>query len=118
MQVSMERWAKIKGYPSYEVSTDGSVRRILKDGKVKYLKACDNGNGYLRLNLYKDGTGKKCFLHRLVAEAFLTNRKRLPEVHHRDHDKSNNTLSNLQWVTSRENNRHKVVYYRNKEGYK
>lgn len=52
----MERWAKIKGYPSYEVSTDGSVRRILKDGKVKYLKACDNGNGYLRLNLYKDGT--------------------------------------------------------------
>ena len=40
MQVSMERWAKIKGYPSYEVSTNGSVRRILKDGKVKYLKAC------------------------------------------------------------------------------
>lgn len=61
---------------------------------------------------------RSVFLHRLVAEAFLTNRKRLPEVHHRDHDKSNNTLSNLQWVTSRENNRHKVVYYHNKEGYK
>lgn len=114
----MELWTQIKGYPSYEVSTEGSVRRKLKNGSVKSLKACDNGNGYLRLNLYKNGTAKKCYLHRLVADAFLPNRKKLPEVHHQDHDKRNNTLPNLKWVTSEENNRHKVVYYRNKEGYK
>lgn len=108
----MELWKKIKYYPNYEVSDLGNVRRILKSGSTKQLKAVDNGNGYLRLNLYKNGKQSKHYIHRLVANAFLSNRRNLPEVHHRDHDKTNNTLKNLEWVSSEENNSHKVVHYR------
>ena len=108
----METWKKIKYYSNYEVSSLGNVRRVLKSGKTKELKAVDNGNGYMRLNLYFNGRQCKKYIHRLVAEAFLSNSKQLPEVHHIDHDKTNNTLSNLQWVTSEENNSHKVVHYR------
>lgn len=109
----MEVWKKIKHYPSYEVSNHGQVRRQLKSGRYRDLKLCDNGNGYLRLNLCKDGRQYKAYIHRLVAGAFLTNKKGFPEVHHKDHDKTNNTLSNLEWVSSKTNNAHKTVYYRN-----
>lgn len=108
----MEVWKKIKYYPNYEVSDLGNVRRILKSGKTKTLKSVDNGNGYMRLNLYKNGKQAKHYIHRLVANAFLSNKNQLPEVHHRDHDKTNNTLKNLEWVSSEENNSHKVVHYR------
>lgn len=108
----MELWKKIKYYPNYEVSNLGNVRRILKSGKTKQLKAVDNGNGYMRLNLYKNRVQCKHYIHRLVANAFLNNSKNLPEVHHIDHDKTNNTVTNLAWVTSEENNSHKVVHYR------
>ena len=109
----METWKKIKHYSNYEVSNLGNVRRILKTGRHKELKAVDNGNGYLRLNLYKNGVQSKHYIHRLVATAFLSNRKSLPEVHHKDHDKSNNTVLNLEWVTSEHNNAQKTIYYRN-----
>lgn len=108
----MEVWKKIKYYPNYEVSDLGNVRRILKSGKTKTLKSVDNGNGYMRLNLYKNGKQAKHYIHRLVANAFLSNKNQLPEVHHIDHDKTNNTLKNLEWVSSEENNSHKVVHYR------
>ena len=108
----MEVWKRIKHYTNYEISDLGNVRRILKKGTSKNLKAVDNGNGYMRLNLYKNGKQSKYYIHRLVAEAFLPNRNKYPEVHHKDHDKTNNTLSNLEWVTSEENNAHKVVHYR------
>lgn len=110
-----ERWSPIKGYPSYFISTLGAVRRLLKSGSYKQLKAVDNGNGYLRVNLYKEGVCKKFFLHRLVATAFLKNRNNLPQVHHKDHDKYNNTLPNLQWCSSEDNNKYKVLYYRQKK---
>lgn len=108
----MEVWKKIKYYPNYEVSDLGNVRRILKSGKTKTLKSVDNWNGYMRLNLYKNGRQAKHYIHRLVANAFLNNRNKLPEVHHIDHDKTNNTLKNLEWVSSEENNSYKVVHYR------
>ena len=108
----MEVWKRIKHYTNYEISDLGNVRRVLKKGTSKNLKAVDNGNGYMRLNLYKNGKQSKYYIHRLVAEAFIPNRNKLPEVHHKDHDKTNNVLSNLEWVTSEENNSHKVVHYR------
>jgi hypothetical protein len=108
----MELWKKIKYYPNYEVSNLGNVRRILKSGKTRQLKAVDNGNGYMRLNLYNNRVQSKHYIHRLVANAFISNSKNLPEVHHIDHDKTNNTVTNLAWVTSEENNSHKVVHYR------
>lgn len=110
----MERWKQITGFRNYEVSDTGLVRRRLKSNVYKVLRACNNGNGYMRVNLYKNGTPKKQYVHRLVAKEFLRNSKRLPEVHHINHDKTDNTLANLKWVSSEENNKHKVVFYRNR----
>lgn len=107
-----QKWQRVLGYPNYYISRKGEVSRQMSDGTFKMLKASNNGNGYLRVNLYKNGLAKKHYIHRLVAKAFLSNPNKHPEVHHKDHDKSNNTLENLKWVSSVENNTHKVVFYR------
>jgi hypothetical protein len=63
-------------------------------------------NGYVRVELWRDGKGKKYLLHRLLAEAFIPNPADKPCVNHIDGDKANNALSNLEWVTQSENQRH------------
>ena len=71
----------------------------------KFLKPWTNRWGYLNVQLYKDGKGKIYKIHRLVAEAYLPNPDNLPQVDHIDNDKTHNYLNNLQWITSRDNNR-------------
>lgn len=109
----MEIWKTIKDYTNYQVSNYGNVRRVLSMGRTKVLVSCDNGNGYMRLNLYKNSCQTKFYVHRLVASAFMSNPRSLPEVHHKDHNKTNNNLSNLEWVTAKENICYKINYYRN-----
>ena len=69
----------------------------------KFLKPEDNGHGYLRVKLCKDGKEKKYMIHRLVAEAYLPNHENLPQVDHIDENKTHNYLNNLQWITNRDN---------------
>lgn len=107
-----EVWKPITHYNRYEISSEGRVRRRLKSGSFKYLVSVDNGNGYMRLNLYKDKRQTKFYIHRLVATMFLRNKKNLPEVHHIDHNRQNNSLHNLKWVTSEENNSYKIIHNR------
>lgn len=99
-------WKQIKGYEDYEVSDTGLVRS-LKRGKKKILAPAKNGRtGYLHVNLHKDGKRKCLLVHRLVAEAFVPNPQNLPTVNHRDENKLNNEASNLEWLTTAENNRY------------
>ena len=61
-------------------------------------------NGYMQVNLYtRDGRRKKEYVHRLVALTFLPNEQCLPAVNHIDGIRDNNVLSNLEWVTHKEN---------------
>lgn len=60
-------------------------------------------NGYLQVYLYKDGKRKFCKIHRLVASAFLDNPDNLPQVNHKDENKTNNNVENLEWCTSKYN---------------
>jgi hypothetical protein len=62
--------------------------------------------GYLRVELWDKGRGKKHSIHRLLAEAFIPNPEGKPQVNHIDGDKTNNALSNLEWVTQSENQKH------------
>lgn len=62
--------------------------------------------GYLTVNLYSNGYMKTCLVHRLVADAFLPNPYGLPEVNHKDEDRSNPDLSNLEWCDSSYNKRY------------
>ncbi len=72
-------------------------KRILKPGKVR---------GYLAVWLCKDGNTKRMYVHRLVAEAFISNPLGLETVNHRDEDKTNNAASNLEWLTVADNVRY------------
>lgn len=101
----MENWKSIKGYESiYEVSDLGRVKRVF--GNVRILKNKKKGNGYLFVGLSYKGIVKYFHIHRLVAEAFIENKENKPCVNHKDLDKENNTIKNLEWVTYKENSAH------------
>lgn len=104
----MEQWKDIKGYESlYQISTKGNVKNI-QTGKV--LKQRSNGNGYIRIELWKNKKGKKYYAHRLVAEAFIERPEGCTEVNHKDLNPSNNSVENLEWVTSSGNTIHAIKH--------
>lgn len=69
----------------------------------KFLKPIAMKSGYLQVGLYKDGEKKKYLIHRLVAETYLPNPENLPQVNHKDENKANNCLQNLEWCDSKYN---------------
>ena len=102
--VTMEEiWCPIKGYEGfYGVSDKGRVRS-LKSGKERILKPGSDKDGYLQVGLYKNGEKKMCKVHRLVAQTFIPNPDNLPQVNHKDEDKENNSVHNLEWCSSKYN---------------
>ena len=99
-----EIWCPIKGYEGiYEVSDQGRVKS-LKFGKERILKTVRDKDGYIQVDLYKNGDQKTCKVHRLVSQAFNPNPDNLLQVNHKDEDKTNNKVSNLEWCDSKYNN--------------
>lgn len=98
-------WRPIAGYEGlYEVSDDGRVR-TRKSGHYRLRKIKTNPiTGYCELALNKDGVSKTHRVHRLVAQAFLDNPDDLPCVNHKDENKQNNCVDNLEWCTVKYNN--------------
>lgn len=97
----METWKPVVNFEKlYEVSNLGNVRHI---GKSKPLSPVDNGNGYLTVTLYNNTHKKRCRVHVLVAEAFIGPKTQGMQINHIDHDKTNNALSNLEYVTASNN---------------
>ena len=109
-----EEWKAIQGYEGiYEVSNFGNVRSLPRykrgnfDSKVfiegKTIKQVKNNRGYYIVQLSKNNKVKNFSVHRLVAEAFIPNPNNFPQVNHKDEDKSNNRVSNLEWMTLKRN---------------
>ena len=98
-----EIWRPVVGYEGkYEVSNYGHVRSLFKNrGKIR--KSVINKSGYCVVGLYSDGREVKHFVHRLVATAFIENPHDYPEVNHKDEDKSNNHVENLEWCNHKYN---------------
>ena len=69
----------------------------------KFLSPRITKRGYLEVHLCKDGFGKVFRIHRLVAEAYIPNPENKPEVNHKDENKTNNCINNLEWSTPKEN---------------
>lgn len=95
-------WRAIPGYEGlYEVSDFGSVRSLFR--YKKQLKPSKQSNGYLSVDLFKEKRRKHCLIHRLVAMAFIPNPENLPQINHKDENRTNNTVENLEWCSAKYN---------------
>lgn len=107
----MEIWKDIPGYEGrYKVSNIGRVKRLFLHGepcpRLLQIMAGTYCKGYLTVGL-NDGEKTRSFgIHRLVALAFIPNPENKPQPNHIDHNKSNNHVSNLEWVTGSRNIEH------------
>ncbi len=91
-------------YPFYKICSEGRVYSLLSD---KYLKHGLAGAGYPHVNIKNmDQVFKSCYVHRLVAEAFLSNWDPCLDVNHKDGNKKNNNIENLEMVTKSQNTIH------------
>lgn len=108
-----EIWKNIKDFEGYyQVSNKGrirSVERVEELGEAAIMKSrlrrekimtpADKGNGYLFVRLCNNGSQKNYYVHRLVAEAFLPNPLNHPQINHKDENRKNNNVDNLEWCT-------------------
>lgn len=105
-----EAWRPLKGYEGlYEVSNFGRVKSLSKPGNYseKLLKQRDNGFGYYICQLMKDGKRRTMAAHRAVAFAFIPNPDKKQQVNHKDGNRRNNVVDNLEWCSNSENQLHK-----------
>lgn len=102
-----EEWKQVAGYEGlYEISNLGRVKSLKANkGKVreKILRQGKMKNGYLKVIFHKEGKVKTFLIHRLVATAFLDNPSNLRCVNHKDENKENNCVDNLEWCTHQYN---------------
>lgn len=99
-----EVWKEIEGTNGmYQVSNLGNVKSFTRIKKGGLLKPGRYSNGYLFVHFSKDtdkkGERHSYLIHRLVAQAFLPNPDGLPQVNHKDENKTNNRVDNLEWCT-------------------
>lgn len=89
-----EIWKVMKEHNNYEVSNFGKIRNI-KTKRI--LKTTKNNKGYERFIIYIDKKPKCFYVHRVVANNYLDNPNNYKEVNHKDENKSNNCINNLEW---------------------
>ena len=109
-----EIWKDIKNYEGYyQASNFGKIRSIdrkiasgnkTKNLKGKILKASKNNKGYLQINLCVNNIRNKCLVHRLIAQTFMPNPNQLECINHKDENKANNHIENLEWCDYTYNN--------------
>ena len=103
-EIINECWRSINGFINYQVSNLGRIRNC-NTGRI--LKACANSNGYLLVNLCKEGKQTSCNIHKLVANEFIENPDNKKCVDHISGDKYDNRVTNLRFATYSDNNRNK-----------
>jgi len=114
--VDSETWRTIDGYNNkYEVSDCGRVKSHHGDGQPRILSQSEDSRGYKKVNLCLNGAKDTRLIHRLVADAFLAfkpdkigTRQGQYQLNHKDFDKTNNSVENLEWVTPKQNVKHAI----------
>ena len=91
---------------TYQITTEG---KLYNTKTKKWLKGQINKNGYLTYNITIEGVKKRLYAHRMVAETYLINPENKSQVNHKDGNKLNNSVDNLEWVTPKENIVHAVI---------
>ena len=93
--LEIEVWKKHPDIEKIEVSSFGRVR----SAKGHYYKISSTNSGYLQVEFRVNGKRIHKYVHRLVAEAFIQNKNNMPQVNHKDNNRTNNNVSNLEWCT-------------------
>lgn len=101
----MELWKEYPGSKEYLISSYGRVKTA-KTGRI--LTPCVDARGYERIALFKHDRNRRFKVHRLVAETYIPNTENKPQVNHKDGNKRNNRVDNLEWATNAENFEHSV----------
>lgn len=103
----------IRGFPNYYITDTGDVYSRAyhpiqnRNNRIKRLSQNKKRNGYMSVVLCRGKERHTVSVHRLVAQAFIPNPNNYPVVNHKDGNKTNNCVSNLEWTTMKENNLHK-----------
>ena len=99
--VMKEIWKDIKGYEGlYQISNFGNIKSLRTN---KLVKAFKNTKGYCQVSLWNNNVKKMFVVHRLVAQEFIPNPNNLLQVNHKDEDKKNNNVDNLEWCSVKYN---------------
>lgn len=113
--MEQEIWKDIPGYEgAYQASNKGRIKRLESVVEVNshiyrrtvpahICKQYPQRNGYVAVNLFKGGAQKRCNVHRLIAVTFIPNPECLPQVNHKDENKTNNCIENLEWCSAQYN---------------
>ena len=108
-----EIWKDVVGYEGYyKVSNKGNIYSVERKNSIgkkcggRMLKPVHGKDGYLRVNMYKNGIMETKLMHRIVAEVFITNCNNYLEINHKDEVKDNNNVNNLEWCTREYNMNH------------
>ena len=120
--MTKEIWKSVPGYEGYyEASTLGNIKSVTREVNNSVgtfikpsviLKPSMQNNGYYRVVLTKDKKHKYMLVHRIVALTFIDNPLNKPIVNHKDEDKQNNCVDNLEWFTKKENNNYNNRQYK------
>lgn len=112
-----EEWKDVKGYEGiYQISSYGrvkSTRRRGSQGGILKLSLDKKNTGYFKIRLCKSNHYKSFFIHRLVAQAFIANPNNYPQVNHKDENRQNNNVDNLEWCTNKYNSNYGNHSWRN-----
>lgn len=113
-----EKWKDIEGFEGlYQVSDQGRIKSFQQwkragSPREFILKPSISTTGYCQVTLYKEHQRSKFLVHRLVANAFVSNPSNFPHINHIDEDKENNRASNLEWCTAAYNNNYGTAKFR------
>lgn len=103
----MENWRVVPDTnDKIYISDQGRIMSILRDERI--LKTSQDRKGYSRITITIDGEKRTYKVHRLVAQAFIPNPDNLPQVNHKDGNKGNNNVPNLEWISNADNAKHAI----------